>query len=299
MTPAKRQKLQALMSQLTFGLEVEQLGISRSDYSVIHQINAMFTGRERFKQVSDSSITGYNAGCEFVSGIMNYSSLSNVQEAVRLIRRGGGKAHPSCGIHVHVDGSRFLNNPKALIRLVRIVNRYERHMYHALQADSLTAGQDRSVQRRPDGGVGWSRPVNPLFIERLDRLGKNPTIDQVRQAYYNAEGTSGTATYDSSRYRLLNLHALFSKGTIEFRCYNSTIHAGKIKAYIQLSMMICCQALINSRAVKGQRSFDEAKSHYQVRTWLLKLGAIGPEYKTLMTHLTGHLKGNASWHREA
>tara|TARA_Y100000310_G_scaffold184844_1_gene184963 strand:+ start:950 stop:1807 length:858 start_codon:yes stop_codon:yes gene_type:complete len=281
----KRQKLQALMTDLTFGVEVEQVGISRHSTSTLNQINAMFTGRERFRQVSDSSITGYNSGSEFVSGIMKYSSLDNVQEAVRLIRQGGGKAHSSCGVHVHVDGSRFIQDPKALIRLVKIVDRYERHMYHALNAENRMTGQ-------------WSRPVDPAFMDRLDALGKNPTIDEIRNAWYDGSDRSHYR-YDGSRYRLLNLHALFSKGTIEFRCFNSTIHAGKIKAYIQLSMMICCQALLSKKASRGQRTFSEDKAKYEVRTWLVRLGAVGPEYKTLLHHLTKHLKGNASWHKEA
>lgn len=309
MTPARQQKLKELLSEesYTIGVEIEQRGISRSSGQCLTEINNLITAhacnphtRKRFKQVTDGSIDGWD-GCEFVSGIMHgQRDMAVIQESVRLIRKHGGRPHISCGIHVHVDGSRFLANPKALIRLVKLVDRYETHMYHALQADALTSGQDRSVHFRPCGRKGWSRPVEATLIDRLDALGKNPTIDQVRDAWYSGpEGGSWRRKYDDTRYRLLNLHSLFYQGTIEFRCFNATVHAGRIKAYIQLAMLITAQALLTSRVVRGKRSFDPTKAHYEVRTWLLKLGAIGDEYKTMRLLLTRHLEGNASWHRTA
>ena len=50
--------------------------------------------------------------------------------------------------------------------------------------------------------------------------------------------------YDDSRYHALNLHSVFSKGTIEFRLFNSTLHAGEVKSYIQLCLAISHQALV-------------------------------------------------------
>ena len=34
----------------------------------------------------------------------------------------------------------------------------------------------------------------------------------------------------------LNLHAVFSKGTLEWRCFESTLHAGKVRANITLAL---------------------------------------------------------------
>ena len=109
MKPEKREKLQALLSQLTFGLEVEQAGIFLNNRTCLNEINSQFTGREKWKQVNDGSIS--HVGSEFVSGIMNWQSLEKVQESVRTLRRNGPRSHSSCGIQVHIDGSRFLNNP--------------------------------------------------------------------------------------------------------------------------------------------------------------------------------------------
>ena len=133
MTPARQQKLKELLSEesYTIGVEVEQRGISRSSGQCLTEINNLITAhacnphtRKRFKQVTDGSIDGWD-GCEFVSGIMHgQRDMAVIQESVRLIRKHGGRPHLSCGIHVHVDGSRFLANPKALIRLVKLGDLY-------------------------------------------------------------------------------------------------------------------------------------------------------------------------------
>ena len=315
MKPSKRLQLENLLNQkyahrngvngvrniIGFGIEIEQAGIGEYESQTIRQINQLFEGEKRFTHTGDGSITVH--GSEFVSGVMGTDDIENVQEAVRIIRRNGGRPHESCGIHIHIEGKAFLENPKALVRLIKIVQRYELHMYHALKADGLTEGQDRTLEYRRTGGLGWSRPVEDALLDRIEantkaRGAKEVSIDDIREAWYTGpDGDSRHRKYSRTRYRLLNLHSLFYQGTIEFRCFNPTVHAGKVKAYIQLCQLIACQALLSSRAVRGKRSFEPAKAHYEVRTWLLKLGAIGDHYKTMRLHLTKHLEGNASWHR--
>lgn len=285
MTPQNRETLAVILNNLTYGLEVEVTGINTTTGSAVAaEINAEcgFSGRKAFKNVYDGSVMN---GSEFVSGIMNFAEdLSATQTAVRRIHARGGRAHESCGVHVHIGGAPFIADPSALVRLVKTVARYENHLYHALGADT------------PSRRGRWAQAVDPGFLARLEALPKRPTIDQVRAAWYGAvDGAS--SRYHSSRYRLLNLHALFSKGTVEFRCFNATTHAGKIKAYIQLSALICAYALNASKATSGRRSFDPTKAKYEVRTFLLKIGAIGDDYETLRLHLTRHLEGNASWHQ--
>jgi hypothetical protein len=87
---------------------------------------------------------------------------------------------------------------------------------------------------------------------------------------------------------MLNLHATFTKGTIEFRLFQfdapadgkqNGLHAGQLKSYIQL-----CLAM--SELAKEVRTASSAKPQqnenpkYAMRTWLLRLGFIGDEFKT-------------------
>ena len=80
---------------------------------------------------------------------------------------------------------------------------------------------------------------------------------------------------------------------IEFRLFNSTLHAGEIKSYIQLCMAISHQALVQKSAsrIKTQSSNEK----YTFRVWLLRLGLIGDESKTARHHLLKNLDGNIAW----
>ena len=85
----------------------------------------------------------------------------------------------------------------------------------------------------------------------------------------------------------------FNKGTIEFRLFNSTLHAGEIKAYIQLCLAISHQALTQQRAFQTRTVPENEK--YTFRGWLLRLGMIGEEFKTARLHLLKNLEGNIAW----
>ena len=100
-----------------------------------------------------------------------------------------------------------------------------------------------------------------------------------------------------SRYHLLNLHAVWQKGTIEFRAFNSSLHAGEVKAYIQLCLAISHQALTVASASPTRPVTDNPA--YTFRCWLLRLGMNGEEFKTARTHLLKHMPGNAAWRNGA
>lgn len=89
------------------------------------------------------------------------------------------------------------------------------------------------------------------------------------------------------------MHSVFNKGTVEFRLFNSTLHAGEVKSYIQLCLAISHQALIQKSASHTRTQSSNEK--YTFRTWLLRLGLIGDEFKTARTHLLKNLDGNIAW----
>jgi hypothetical protein len=121
---------------------------------------------------------------------------------------------------------------------------------------------------------------------------KPKTLDEVSRIWYGGEDRS-YRHYDNSRYHCLNLHSVFQKGTIEFRLFNSTTHAGKIKAYIQFCLAISAQAL-NQKCASRQKTHS-TNEKYTFRTWLLRLGLIGDEFKTARMHLLEHLDGCIAW----
>ena len=288
------------MRSQNFGIEIEMTGLTRAaaariiaghfDTQATHVGGGYdaYTIRDnrnrQWKVVSDASIRCRNGNnrsasrdysVEFVSPICQYEDIETVQELVRKLRAGGAKVNDSCGIHVHVDASS--HTPQTLRNIVNIMASKEDLLYKTLKVQ---------VNREH-----YCQKADTRFLEELNH--KRPkTMQEVEQMWYNGYG-GRYIHYDDSRYHALNLHSVFSKGTIEFRMFNSTLHAGEVKSYIQLCLAISHQALVQRGASRIKRQPENEK--YTFRTWLLRLGLIGDEFKTVRQHLLKNLEGNIAW----
>ena len=256
------------------GARVEHTGGSYDTWTVTG-----VDGR-KWKLVSDASIEGpWEERTEFVTPICRWEDIETVQAIIRALREAGAQAHPSCGIHVHIGLGE--HTPKTLRNLVNIVNAKE---------DLLT----QALQISPERRERWCQEVDPNFLHDLNLYRPSTSADLARLWYDDRDWEyHAHEHYDRSRYHLLNLHSVWQKGTIEFRAFNSTLHAGEIKAYIQLCMAISHQALSVSTASPARPQTDNPA--YTFRCWLLRLGLNGEEFKTARTHLLKHLPGNAAW----
>ena len=101
---------------------------------------------------------------------------------------------------------------------------------------------------------------------------------------------------------MLNLHATFTKGTVEFRLFQfdeptaerkGGIHAGQLKSYIQLCLALSQKAKEIKSASPKETQQENPK--YAMRTWLLRLGFIGDEFATARDFLTRNLTGDAAF----
>lgn len=227
------------------------------------------------RQSSDGERVGREYAVEFVSPICRYEDIETIQQLVRLLRQAGAKVNDSCGIHVHVDAS--AHTPQSLRNLVNIMAAKEDLLYKTLQV---------KVSRE-----NYCKRADTRFLDALN--GRPPhSMEQLERLWY--DGPSGRYDhYDRSRYHALNLHSVFSKGTVEFRLFNSTLHAGRVKSYIQLCLAISHQALVQKSAMYTRTQSDNEK--YTFRTWLLRLGMIGDEFKTARKFLLENLDGNIAW----
>lgn len=288
------------MRSQNFGIEIEMTGLTRvaaariiAEYFGTQATHVgggydTYTVRDtrnrQWKLVSDASIRCRNRSnrsasrdysVEFVSPICQYEDIETIQELVRKLRAGGARVNDSCGIHVHVDAS--AHTPQTLRNIVNIMASKEDLLYKALKVQ---------VNREY-----YCQKADTRFLDELNH--KRPRImDEVEEMWYNGMGSRHNH-YDNSRYHALNLHSVFSKGTIEFRMFNSTLHAGEVKSYIQLCLAISHQALVQRGAshIKSQPENEK----YTFRTWLLRLGMIGDEFKTARLHLLKNLEGNIAW----
>lgn len=289
------------MREQKFGIEIELTGLTRKkaaetlgryfgrDY--IHvgkfydEYNVYDSENRKWKLMSDSSIVaqrrdggvaGSEYKVEFVSPICEYKDIPVIQEAVRQLRHAGAIAGKTCGIHVHVNATP--HNARTLRNITNIMYSKEDLIYKALQVD---------VERENS----YCKKVEEDFLQELNRK-KPQTLEAVSRIWYH--GVDGRDEhYHDSRYHCLNLHSVFQKGTIEFRLFNSTTHAGKIKTYIQLCLAISAQALNQKSA--GRIKTTSTNEKYTFRTWLLRLGMIGDEFKTARKFLLENLEGGIAW----
>ena len=193
-----------------------------------------------------------------------------------------------CGVHIHIGAKG--HTPQTMRNLANIMASHE-----SLIADALNL--DRGRMHR------YCRTVNPNFLEEVNRK-KPKTMADFADIWYTANGAGYGRNhhYNDSRYHMLNYHATFTKGTIEFRLFQfdaptadrqNGLHAGQLKSYIQLCLALSQMAKTVKTASPKPQQNENPK--YAMRTWLLRLGFIGDEFKTAREILTKRLAGDTAF----
>lgn len=298
------------MKKQTIGVEVEMNNITRENAA---RLAADFFGTHRFSNTAgrngyctwsawdadgrewkfqkDVSIAGPDSEkCEMVTPILTYADMETLQELVRRLRKAGAKSDATrgCGVHIHIGAKG--HTPQTLRNLANIMASHEE-----LLADALAL--DHGRMRR------YCRTVDPRFLEQVNRR-KPTTMAGLADIWYGSQNADygRSQHYNDSRYHMLNLHATFTKGTVEFRLFQfdapadgrqNGLHAGQLKSYIQLCLALSQMAKTVRTASPKPQQNENPK--YAMRTWLLRLGFIGDEFKTARELLTKRLNGDAAF----
>lgn len=286
-----------MLKNQKFGVEIEFTGITRrkaagivakvlgcevgssagSPYFTRTMVDSQGRG---WKVMRDSSIEPMRSvgeasdeyRVEFVTPPLRYEDIETVQEIVRAFRKAGAVANYSCGIHIHVDGAN--HNALSLRRLVKFFSARQQLVYEALRVSASRVSS-------------WCKPVSKNLIDEMAKV-KNISRSEMETIWYSRanDGYSGRIDhthYNHTRYHGLNLHSFFSKGTVEFRLFNSTLHAGKIKAYIQFCLGISAWAIeSNDRCSFRDMSGFDARLRRDMMMYILrdKCKLIGSEFAT-------------------
>ena len=298
------------MKNQTIGVEVEMNSITRQKAA---KVAAGFFGTGRYENTAgrngystwsawdtqgrewkfqkDVSIAGPDEQkCELVTPILTYGDIETLQELCRQLRHAGAKSDASrgCGVHIHIGAQG--HTPQSLRNLANIMASHESLIAEALKLD-------RSRMSR------YCRTVDPNFLAKVNSR-KPKTMAQLADIWYTSHGASygRNQHYNDSRYHMLNLHATFTKGTVEFRLFQfdeptterrGGIHAGKLKSYIQLCLALSQMAKdVRTASPKPQQSENPK---YAMRTWLLRMGFIGEEFATARDFLTRNLTGDTAF----
>lgn len=277
------------MFQNKFGLEIEFTGITRNKTSQV-VAERFRTDARAWKIVRDSSIrcekkehgrivsASRDYSVEVVSPILSYrEDIDSLQNLVRALRKAGAFPNSSCGIHIHLDGSN--HTPTSIRNFINIIASYNDLFYKALQIEPAR--------------MEYCRQMDAYLVEKINRL-KPKTFQEIEDIWYARYAGNREFHYHNSRYHFLNLHSFFhGKHTVELRGFNSTLHAGKIRAYIVLALALNHQALTQKSA--RYRKVQHENEKFAMRVYLNRIGFIGDEFKNCREHLYQHLDGNAAW----
>ena len=298
------------MKKQTIGVEVEMNSITRQKAA---RVAAEFFGTGRYeytagrngyetwsawdgegrewKMQKDVSIAGPDSQkCELVTPILTYGDIETLQELIRRLRKAGAKSDYTrgCGVHIHIGAKG--HTPHTLRNLANIMASHESLLKDALALDEYRVGR-------------YCRPVDENFLKEVNKK-KPKTMAKLADIWYTSqgEGYGRGQHYNGSRYHMLNLHATFTKGTVEFRLFQfdapadgklNGLHAGQLKSYIQLCLALSQMAKeVRSASAKPQQNENPK---YAMRTWLLRLGFIGEEFATARDILTRRLSGDAAF----
>ena len=298
------------MKKQTIGVEIEMNNITREKaarlaaeyfgtgrYEYTARRNGYETwsawdaqGRE-WKMQKDVSIHGADSQkCELVTPILNYVDIETLQELIRRLRKAGAKSDYTrgCGVHIHIGAKG--HTPQTLRNLANIMASHENLLTEALALSEYRVGR-------------YCQPVDERFLKAVNKK-KPKTMSALADIWYESNGANygRSQHYNGSRYHMLNLHATFTKGTIEFRLFQfdapangklNGLHAGQLKSYIQLCLALSQMAKsVRSASAKPQQNENPK---YAMRTWLLRLGFIGEEFATAREVLTRRLSGDAAF----
>ena len=298
------------MKAQTIGVEVEMNNITRQAAA---KTAAEFFGTGRYENTEfrngyrtwsawdaqnrewkfsrDSSIHGPDSErCEMVTPILTYADMETLQGLIRILRKAGAKSDATrgCGVHIHIGAKG--HTPQTLRNLANIMASHESLLASALALDSYRVRT-------------YCRTVDTDFLAEVNSK-KPRTMAALADIWYTSQGSDWGRDnhYNDSRYHMLNLHATFTKGTIEFRLFQfdapangkqNGLHAGQLKSYIQLCLALSEMAKEVKTASPKPQQNENPK--YAMRTWLLRLGFIGEEFATARELLTKRLAGDTAF----
>lgn len=308
------------MKEQCFGVEIEMTGITReeaaralADYfgttpryygRTYDSWNVQDPAGKKWKLMSDSSIhpecqsadgylqldkdsaEGMPYKVEIVTPKLAYGDLSLLQECMRRMTAIGAKVNDSCGLHVHVDAS--AHNRQSLKNLIGIMYSKEDLLFKALRVNEARA-------------IEWCQKVREPMLKKARTLSaeETPDLTQLENIWYEGfegDGRTRRDHYNKSRYYALNLHSVFYRGTVEWRCFNSTLDPAKAAAYVNLCLAMSAQAIAQrSTVMKKTRSDNEL---FTFRVWLVRLGLNGDEFKETRDVLLSNLDGDRAWRHD-
>ena len=293
-------KIQRDMLDRTYGVEIEMTGIARDKAANVARDVLGGTvryagpsydrwavtdpqGRE-WSFMSDASLhdLDYSGGCEMATPPLYLQDMDTLQKVIRALRGAGAQSYASngCGVHVHIDGKNL--GPTDIRNLSNTMACHEELLVTAIGI--------------PESRMTYCARADRDFLEGMNKDFPQSLAEVSDLWYANYHYTPRTAHYNPSRYHMVHLHALFTKGTIEFRLFNfeepgngkkNGLHAGMVKAWVLFSLAMVCGSVYARNTTPSPCTTNRPRD--TMRAWLRRYGFEGEDFKNAMYHMTRNL----------
>lgn len=177
-----------------------------------------------------------DGGIEFCSGaVRGQEGIDKIREASKLLRSDRTRVDRTCGLHVHIDATS--ESAEVVSRFVYLCKRLE---HWALSVVPNSRRDQRYCQNLPSEA---DRAID---------------TDSLEMAVYGQKPSRGwkAEKYNGARYRWINCHSWFYRGTVEVRLHSGTISQNKILRWVELWL----------------HAFEFAKSHSRDELSLVQEG---------------------------
>lgn len=268
-----------LLEQITFGVELEMSFINPTTAAQAVKkalitcgvYGGPNTGWQRghldtegrlWKVVTDCTTTN---GSEVVTPICRIGDMPVIQEVLRELVRHGGRATGGAGLHMHIGMQNWTE--KQFANLIKFSRKYER---------VLTAMCGTSELRESR----WCQPM----------------VESVVQAVIAGQDRHSVARHQPSRYFGVNLAALRTHGTVEFRFLTATAHAGKLRSQLTL-MLMCALYCANAKRTSAKQRDVRGNTKYAARVLMKQVGMVGEQFSVVRKHILAALEGDSVLNR--
>jgi len=239
--------MQSQIEDITFGVEIEttipvSAGIRVGAYHAGFPVTGGVSGQQAFpaprfngamwKVERDISIAVQKAGhapAEFVSPVLKgEAGVRHLIEFLEFLRSIGATVNRSTGLHIHigVSGAAGTEEPVAYVeRLTRLVGFNTKALY----AQTGTLSREKGRYCAPLGNGAKSAIAKAKKEKRLAQ-----------------------AAATGSRYEILNLTNIATRGTVEFRCFAGSLNTSKVLLHLFSVLLLA----IVARKTKTPTSWD-------------------------------------------
>ena len=212
-------KKERTLENVRFGVEIEVEFPTVKDSMLLIQKHRIIKGWE---MDSDGSLDN---GAEYRPKnrnklYFNEDCEDQIKEIIGLIKAHRGTIRPTCGLHIHIDTSKFTN--KEIVQIIKKFIIKQDGLYRKFRV--LKHRIETSAMKIPKS---IKTKINSNIVDKL----------------YDEDYFETNVDYFKHRHYGLNITSLNTHNTLEFRLFNGTIQVRNILNYIKWTIEFCIKDL--------------------------------------------------------